>query len=886
MNFLSKIFGDPNKKELAKFELVVEQVNSFKDKYSDLADAELKGQTEVFKERLESGESLEDILPEAFALVKEAAFRAIGQTPYDEQLLAGLAMHKGMVVEQKTGEGKTLAATLPLYLNALTHPVHLITVNDYLARRDASWMAPIYDLLGLSIGVIQNQGASFKYEKGASQEDDAEEDSEQAVVDVEDLVSCSRKEVYACDVIYGTNNEFGFDYLRDNMAKSSLEIVQSDPRKMGKTSLRYAIIDEVDSILIDEARTPLIISAPAEESGDLYQRFSQIVLQLNEKEHYSIDEKDKVATINDAGIEKIEKIVGVDNIYDPAETKDLGGISLVHHLEEALKAEVLFKKDRDYVVKDGEVIIVDEFTGRLMPGRRYSEGLHQAIEAKEKVEVQRESITLATISFQNLFRLYDKLAGMTGTALTEAEEFHKIYKLSVIEIPTHKPMIREDLADLVYKTVEAKLEAVAQEIQERSKKGQPILVGTISIERSEYLSKLLKKKGVKHEVLNAKHHEREAKIISKAGQKNAVTIATNMAGRGVDIALGSGVKELGGLFVLGTERHEARRIDNQLRGRSGRQGDPGASRFYLSLDDDLMRIFGGDRIKGLMDTLRLPEDQPIENKLITNAIERAQHRVEGINFDIRKHLLDYDDVLNKQREVIYKQRRKILSGKYEELKKELLEVVTDQLNQIVEYNSQQGQEIELKDIAKTTAPILAEEKVTIHDLKDQSVDQIKELFQKKVAKLLKAREQELDEQVFFTMIKQLRLQTIDQAWINHLTLMDELRQGIGLRGIGQQDPLLEYKKEGHRMFFQLMSEIDNQVAGLIFNVKVKLDNQAPVQQVETKGAPEGMAAGTFGKQEPEDTVSHGSDQGQYQNVGRNDPCPCGSNKKFKKCHGK
>jgi preprotein translocase subunit SecA len=887
MGFLDIFLGDRNKKELKKLEPIVEEINSLEAKYSDLNNGELAGHTKEFKRRLEEGESLDDILPEAFALVKEAAKRTVGLVHYDEQILAGIAMHQGKVVEQKTGEGKTLSATLPMYLNALKKTAHLVTVNDYLARRDASWMGPIYKLLGLSVGVIQNEQKSFLFKPEENQVSDQEKEDDKAVVDVEGMMPCSRREVYSCDIVYGTNNEFGFDYLRDNMAKSTQEIVQSKPDEASKKSLYFAIVDEVDSILIDEARTPLIISAPDEKSGSMYARFAGIVKRLKSGQDYHIDEKDRVVNITDKGIEKIEELLNIDNIYDPNQTKELGGIALIHHLEEALKAKALFKCDRDYVVKDGEVVIVDEFTGRMMPGRRYSEGLHQAIEAKEGVEVQRESLTLATISFQNLFRLYDKLAGMTGTAKTEEEEFHKIYGLDVLVVPTHEPLIRKDKADLIYQNRVSKLEAVANEIKEKNTKGQPILVGTLSVEKSEELSGLLKKKGVKHEVLNAKHHEKEAKIIAKAGKKGAVTIATNMAGRGVDIVLSDEAKKLGGLYVLGTERHDARRIDNQLRGRAGRQGDPGESRFFLSLDDDLMRIFGGDRIKNLMNTLNLPKDQPIENRMVTNAIKNAQKKVEGINFDIRKHLLEYDDVLNKQREVIYRLRREILSGEDEEKISKVIDLVKDHLEFIVSINSKEARDVELTDIISEAGSILAEKAPNKDDLADMSRDQIISELEKRVEELKESRISSFGKEVFANLVSQVYLRTIDELWIGHLTLMSDLRQGIGLRGYGQQNPLVEYKKEGKQMFNRLIGEVDQKVAGLVFNLEVQLESGDRQQNIQTEGAPEALAAGNFShlrKQSSQtESVKTVKNTDRFSNVGRNDPCPCGSGKKYKKC---
>ncbi|HOR57381.1 MAG TPA: preprotein translocase subunit SecA, partial [bacterium] len=650
MSIFDRVFGGFNKKQVTRYSATIDKINRLEDEYRKLSSSALKEKTAFLKKELETGKSLGDILPFAFANAREGARRIIGQRAFDTQLIGGIVLHEGKIAEMKTGEGKTLTAIFPLYLNALVGKgAHLVTVNDYLAKRDAEWMGKVYHALGLSISVIQNQGVSYVFDPDYTPEEKSDiDDSNPALIQMANLRPCSRKEAYACDITYGTNNEFGFDYLRDNMARS--------PEGMVQRELHFAIVDEVDSILIDEARTPLIISAPARQSASLYMEYATIARRLKPEADLTIDEKDRAVNVTDEGISKVERLTGIKDFYSTT------NVHLVHHLEEALKAQFLFTRDKDYVVKNGEVIIVDEFTGRMMPGRRYSEGLHQAIEAKEGVEVQKESETLATISFQNLFRLYDKLSGMTGTAETEAEEFYKIYKLDVVVVPTNKPMVRKDKQDLIYKTVDGKYNAIAEKIEEVHKRGQPVLVGTVSIEKSEKLSKLLRQRGIKHEVLNAKHHEREAAIIAQAGRPGAVTVATNMAGRGVDIVLGGSplnknkrdeVMEAGGLFVLGTERHESRRIDNQLRGRSGRQGDPGESRFYISLEDDLMRIFGGERLKNMMERLGLPDDQPIENKMISRAIESAQRRVEGHNFDIRKHLVEYDDVMNKHREVIY-----------------------------------------------------------------------------------------------------------------------------------------------------------------------------------------------------------------------------------------
>ncbi|MBU2595352.1 SEC-C domain-containing protein [Patescibacteria group bacterium] len=889
MSFLANLF-DPTKKELVRYQRMVEQINSLEPQMKKLQEADFKIKTKEFKKRIKKGETLDEILPEAFALVREAAQRTISQRPFDVQLMGAITLHEGKIAEMKTGEGKTLAATMPLYLNALSgRGAHLVTVNDYLSRWQGSWMGGIYNLLGLSVGVIQQQNISFIYDEAANslaKRDLASPDKQQPArskqlaadsweleaelhLDVENLVPCTRKEAYACDVVYGTNNEFGFDYLRDNMVQNLNDLVQGE--------LNYAVVDEIDSILIDEARTPLIISAPAEESADLYRRFALLVPNLKEDIDFNVDEKDKAATLTDSGIKKMEGMLGVKNIYER------GGISQVHHLEQALKAHALFKKDKDYVVKDGEIVIIDEFTGRMMFGRRYSEGLHQAIEAKEGVEVKRESITLATISFQNLFRLYDKLSGMTGTAKTEQEEFHKIYNLDVLAIPTNKPMVRRDLPDRIFRAEEGKFLAVAQEIKLRHKKGQPLLVGTISIEKSERLSRILKREGVKHQILNAKHHEREAKIIARAGEKEMVTIATNMAGRGVDIILGNGVKELGGLHVLGTERHESRRIDNQLRGRTGRQGDPGSTQFYVSMEDDLMRIFGGDRIKALMKTLRVPEDQPLENRFISRSLEGAQEKVEGFNFDIRKHLLEYDDVLNKQREIIYKRRHRILKDKssqkkYKSLKEEIMAAIKE--------------EIECGGEASAILPENYKREIK----KTKSINKL-------VEQVYQEREVSIGSEMMRLVEKSLMLRSIDNLWIEHLTSIEELRQGIGLRGYGQRDPLTEYKREAYNMFERLIATIYEEVIHLILKVEL---NQAPTpasstvegQGVIMKGGDEMSAAGTFhqlpatSNQQPAGSSKQQTAAGSRKlaagsrKVGRNEPCPCGSGKKYKKCCGR
>lgn len=783
MSFISKIFGDANARVLKNLEPIVARINELEKEYEKLSNEELRAKTEEFKNRIKNSESLDDILPDAFAAVREAAKRTLAQRHFNVQIMGGVVLHRGEIAEMKTGEGKTLVATLPAYLNALEDKgVHIVTVNDYLARRDAVWMGQVFNALGITVGCIAHD-TSFLYDPAHSSKDKERDELGAFKVVHEFLRPCSRKEAYAADIIYGTNNEFGFDYLRDNMAYL--------PDQISQRGHNFAIVDEIDSILIDEARTPLIISAPDEESAELYKTFARITPRLSENTDYKVDEKMKSVSITEAGIEKVEKMLGVSDIYSEK------GIRYVHQLEQALRAKVLFLRDRDYVVKSaptggGEVIIVDEFTGRLMPGRRWSEGLHQAVEAKEGVQIQRESRTLATITFQNYFRLYRKLSGMTGTAQTSAEEFHKVYGLEVVKIPTNKTLQRKDFEDKVFQSENGKWKALAKEIKERHSKGQSVLVGTVSIEKNEKLSTILTREGVPHRVLNAKKHEEEGAIIAQAGKFGAVTVATNMAGRGVDIVLGgnppedgqaSRVKEAGGLLVIGTERHEARRIDDQLRGRSGRQGDPGETQFYVSLEDDLMRIFGSDRIKRMMGAFGIPEDEPIENKLVSRAIESAQAKIEGFNFDSRKHVLEYDDVMNKQRQAIYKKRKDILFSDEEE--------------------------------------------------------------QKRI----------------------LKLRIIDLLWMEHIEAMEYMRSSVRLRAYGQRDPLIEYKNEGARMFKILLSQIDLEIENLskameenaknvkssVFNIKPSAINN---QQLATSNQ-----------------------------VGRNDPCPCGSGRKYKKCHG-
>jgi preprotein translocase subunit SecA len=881
MTLFSKIFGS-NEREVNKLKPIVEIINSFEEKMIALSDEELKGKAKEFKQRVSEGESLDDILPEAFATVREVAKRVNGTRHFDVQMLGGIALHKGIITEMKTGEGKTLTSTLPIYLNAIEGKgVHVVTVNDYLAKRDCNWMGSIYHALGLSTACIMHD-VSYIYEPQVF-------DADEVSVEMENLTEITRKQAYASDITYGTNNEFGFDYLRDNMVQSF--------EQMSQRELNYAIVDEVDSILIDEARTPLIISAPDSESTKLYQRFAQLVPMLKEKDDYEVDEKMKAVTLTENGIVKVEKNLGVGNIYE------LGKINYVHHLEQSLRAEVLFKLDKDYVVKDGQVIIVDDFTGRLMEGRRYSDGLHQAIEAKEGVEVQKESRTLATITFQNYFRMYDKLAGMTGTASTSAEEFSKVYKIDVMEIPTNKVLIRKDLPDVVYKTEKGKFDAIVQTIKENHEKGQPFLVGTIAIEKSEYLSALLTREGIAHEVRNAKHHEREAAIIAGAGQKGAVTIATNMAGRGTDIKLGEGVREAGGLYIIGTERHEARRIDNQLRGRAGRQGDPGATQFYVSLEDELMRRFGGDRLKNMMDTLGLPEDQPIQNAIISRTIESAQSKIEGYNFDIRKHVLDYDDVMNKQREVVYKKRKEILASS--DVKAELLQYVEEEIERTVSVHCT-GEEYswDIEIIATELQNIFAfsqQDKKKLEQIQNDksknTAEKISLMLEYVMGKAKEAyiqKETEIGSEVLRQIEKAIVLQTIDTLWMNHLDEIDYLRQGIGLRGYGQRDPLIEYKREAFHMFSHLMENMRSTTVRTIFKVSMvsaqpaaQLEEQP--QNIQLSGASDN--APQFAEVSKEESIGGSAPAPQKpiinkDNIGRNDPCPCGSGKKWKNCCGK
>ncbi len=836
---LKKIFGSKNERDLKRLAPLVNEINLIEPRVRKLRDEDLRAKTAEFKQKLENGAELDDLLIEAFAVVREASVRTLGMRPFDVQLIGGIVLHQGKIAEMKTGEGKTLAATMPVYLNALLgRGVHVVTVNDYLAKRDSEWMGAIYKFLGLDVGCILHH-----------------------------LDDRERQKAYNSDITYGTNNEFGFDYLRDNMKFNKEDFVQRE--------LFYAIVDEVDSILIDEARTPLIISGPAEKSTNLYYKINRIIPRLKKEIHYTIDEKSRTVALTDEGVAKAEELLGVDNLYDPRH------MEILHHVNQALKAHTLFKKDVDYIVKDGQVIIVDEFTGRLMPGRRYSEGLHQALEAKEGVKIESENQTLATITFQNYFRMYDKLAGMTGTAETEAEEFKKIYDLDVVVIPTHKKMIRTDHPDSIYRTEKEKFRAVVREIKELHKIGRPVLVGTVSIEKSEQLSKMLKREGIKHEVLNAKNHEKEAQIVAQAGQRGAVTISTNMAGRGTDIVLGEGVAELGGLHIIGTERHESRRIDNQLRGRAGRQGDPGSSRFYLSLEDDLMRIFAADRISGLMKRVGMEEDEPIEHNLISKAIENAQRRVEAQNFNIRKQLLDFDNVMNTQREVIYKQRREALESS--SLRPAVMDMIEDLVADIVETYTDEKllpEEWQLDDIKKEVERLfnirLDMQKVIDEDMgQEEFLDWLTEVVKNRYEE----REKEMGEDLMRDLERFLTLQTVDMHWKDHLLAMDYLKEGIGLRGYGQVDPLVEYKREGHAMFQAMIDKIKEDIIRGLFFIRVEREEDQEKLKREQEQQPMYFSHG-------DSTAPATKTVRKGKKIGRNDPCPCGSGKKYKKCCGR
>jgi preprotein translocase subunit SecA len=852
---LTKLFGDPNEAPLKPFQKVVAQVNALEPQMEALSDLELRELANELRDRLEAGETLDELLPESFAATREAGRRTPGQRHFDVQLLGGAVLHSGKIAEMRTGEGKTLTATLAVALNALNgRGVHVVTVNDYLAKRDTQWMGQVYDALGLSVACIQHESA-FIYDASWVSDDER----------LERLRPVSRREAYEADITYGTNNEFGFDYLRDNMVPTLDRMVQRD--------LAYAIVDEVDNILIDEARTPLIISGQAEQATDRYYQFAQIVKQLREGTDYEVDHKHKSVALSETGIDRVEQLLELqpgESIYDERY------IELTHYLEQALKAHATFQRDKDYIVRDGEVIIVDEFTGRMMMGRRYSEGLHQAIEAKEGVRVRRQNVTLATITFQNYFRMYDKLAGMTGTAKTEAEEFRRIYFLDVVVIPTNQPMVREDLGDLVFKNERGKFRAAIADIKEKRAAGRPVLVGTASIEASERLSEQLLREGVAHQVLNAKQHEREAAIIAEAGQPQTVTIATNMAGRGTDIVLGPGVREAGGLHILGTERHEARRIDNQLRGRAGRQGDPGSSQFYVSLEDELMRRFGSERISGLMDRLGMEEDVPIEHGVISKSIENAQIKVEGHNFDLRKHVVQYDDIMNKHREVIYADRRQLVMG--EDIQDRVWEMVEREIEKIVDANIGDGRDMERFDeqILEAYTGLVPMTTVTLEEIVALEKDDLVEMLIADAEKGYDEVETRFTPEVMRKVERHVMLTIIDKLWVEHLTAMDELREGVGLQAYAQKDPLVVYKTQGYEYFQQLLASIQHDVVHTIFRVQPVVAQQ-PVRTRVTEESDKSQGAG--------DGNGNGAAPRKLRKVGVNDPCPCGSGKKYKHCHG-
>ncbi len=834
-NLLKRIFGDGNKRQLKRIQSTVDKVNTLEDEMLKKSDEDLKNKTTEFKQRHKDGESLDDLAPEAYAVVREVSQRVLKLRPFDVQITGGVVLHEGNIAEMKTGEGKTLASTLPAYLEALTEKgVHIITVNDYLAERDSNDMRPLYEALGLTVGLNMN---------GVGSE--------------------GKREAYECDITYGTNNEFGFDYLRDNMVLYKEQMVQRP--------LNFAIIDEVDSALIDEARTPLIISGSAEKSANLYEQSNAFVKILTKEDDFTYDEKTKGVQLTESGINKAENFFKIENLFD------LENVTLTHHINQALRANVSMQRDTDYVIEEDSVVIVDQFTGRLMKGRRYSDGLHQAIEAKEGMRIQKESMTLASITFQNYFRMYNKLSGMTGTAKTEEEEFRNIYNMDVISIPTNEPIIREDRADLIYKSMDAKYNAVVAKIKELNELGQPVLVGTVAVESSEHISELLKKSRVSHNILNAKNHYREAEIIENAGQKNAVTIATNMAGRGTDIKLGDGVIELGGLAVIGTERHESRRIDNQLRGRAGRQGDPGMSQFYLSMEDELMKRFGSDNLKGMMDRLGIEEDEPIESKMVSRAVESAQKRVEGNNFDSRKTILSYDDVLREQREIIYEQRMEIIDS--DSNVREIVEgMIETTITRIVDINTS-DEEVENWNIQAiidyVNSRMLDEGDITIEELSNDKPEEIKSAILKKVIERYDEKEEELTEDQMREFEKVILLRVVDTKWMDHIDQMDQLRQGIHLRAYAQNDPLREYQLEGYNMFEAMIINIEEDVAHYIFKAQIRENLEREEVVKETKAV---AASDDEDKKKRKPFV-------KKENVGRNDPCPCGSGKKYKNCHG-
>ena len=887
---LKKIFGDSNESAVKKLRPIVARVNDLEPTVEALSDAELRAKTDEFRQRLADGEAMDDILPEAFAVVREASRRHVGMRHFDVQIIGGVVLHQGKIAEMKTGEGKTLVATLPLYLNALEgHGAHLVTVNDYLAKRDTQWMGPIYDSLGLSVGCLQHESAFlFSAEKVSD------------APNMEHITPIPRRQAYHADITYGTNNEFGFDYLRDNMAADLDFMVQRE--------LHYAIVDEVDNILVDEARTPLIISGPSQENTQTYFTFARLVPRLQEDVDFTVELKHRAVNLTEEGVGKLEQWLGVSNIYDPQNYR------LTRYMEAALKAEIMYKRDRDYVVKDGEVVIVDDFTGRLMFGRRWSDGLHQAVEAKEGVKIQQESITYATITLQNYFRLYGKLAGMTGTAWTERDEFFKIYRLDVIVIPTHRELVRREYPDFVFRTEESKFRAVAREIEERNKEGQPLLVGTVSIEKSEYLSDMLKRRGVTHQVLNAKYHEKEAGIIAQAGRFGSVTIATNMAGRGTDIILGGKtegrdpaewqeehekVVEAGGLHIIGTERHEARRIDNQLRGRAGRQGDPGSSRFYSSFEDDIMKRFAPEWLPKVMGGLGMDEDTPIESGMVSKAIETAQTKVEGYNFDIRKHVVEYDDVMNMHRDVIYSERRKIHEGA--DLRANILDMVREEICGLADtfLPGRREEDWAIEGLLKEAVTVFdPPPSLTAKKLEGLSREDILETVLAASEEEYKRREAEIGEESMRVLERLVMLRVIDYLWVEHLTAMDEMRQGIGLTAYGQQDPLVVYKREAHDMWDQLLTNIRRQITHSIYHVQLATAPPPPPEPVGARagggaspnGAPPEESASTPARAEAAPVRRAGMAAARRpvgaQKVGRNDPCPCGSGKKYKKCCGR
>ncbi len=899
LQFIKQVF-DYNAREISRLKKRVEEINLLEDKARNLADEQFKLETESIKKSIASGEkSLDDHLPWAYALVREAARRVLGQRHFDVQLMAGIALHEGKITEQKTGEGKTLAATTALYLNALKGKgAHLVTVNDYLARRDAGWNGNVYHFLGLSTAAIISD-ASFIFDPEYTDNDAA--DSR-----LSHLRSIDRKAAYLADITYGINSEFGFDYLRDNMV--------SAPEQINQRGFYFAIIDEADSVLIDEARTPHIISAPYSEDTSKYYEYAKLVKRLDSATDYVVDEKMRSANLTESGIHKMESFLNIENIYE----KDFDS---VFHIEAALKAETLFHREKEYIVRGNEVVIVDEFTGRLLEGRRFSEGLHQAIEAKENVKIQRESKTLATVSLQNYFRMYEKLGGMTGTAATEAEEFHKIYKTDVVTIPTHRKMVRADHPDMIYKTERAKFNAVVQEIIDNYKKGRPVLVGTTSIEKNELVSRLLTQRGIQHEVLNAKNHEREAQIISRAGEKGAITVATNMAGRGVDILLGGTPPDqeeekkdkekfkkdlldwqakhdevigLGGLYVIGTERHESRRIDNQLRGRSGRQGDPGETRFFVALEDDLMRIFGGEQITKLMDFLKFPEDQPLSHSMVSRAIEQAQIKVEGHNFDIRKHLVDFDDVLNKQRDIIYSLRKKILlkpESDQTEFKQTIFGLIDEEITNILQSYEAQNESLgdaDTQTLTKDLAVLFPDlESEIMERVKKQDFPKLREFLKEKTESDWKSKEEKVGSQIWLDGVRQIFLSTIDQFWTQHLTAIEDLREGINLRGYAQLDPLVEYKNEAFSMFEKLLAAIDFESTRRLLRTEINIVQEQPKAD-EPKNlnfqAASAVSVYNDNTQSPKQRTVQNDQTKSKSKIGRNDPCWCGSGKKYKKCH--